>query len=142
GVAMESSIGVAALFPVFGVWALRAHQGKRPLLLFLTAWCLAVLPSAYFIVPGPDVWFFNVFGHYLLGGSAFGEAPGRLRQLLTLVGVTGSSGAASLQLTLLLVIWLAGLVSSMLLHEPLPRSAPIVFVLLVASLLAASPYAG
>src|SRR5439155_11310853 len=48
----------------------------------------------------------------------------------------------SLQLTLLLVIWLAGLVSSMLLHEPPPRSAPIVFVLLVVSSLAGSDYAG
>lgn len=138
--AIDTRLYLAALIPVFAVAAFRAGRRPRDLGHFAAGTGLGLLPNLPLIVRAPDVWLFDVLGHHWMAGTP--ELSEKLQALLNLLGIAGSFGAASLQFMLLFVVWLCSVVSAALLRERLPRSAPIVAVLTLLSLLPTASYAG
>lgn len=139
GFAIDARIYLLALLPVFAVAAVRDEDGRRQLRRLLFGTAVGVVPNLYFIARGPEVWAFDVLRHHVAGGEAW---HGGLSELSHLLGITGSFGAASLQTTLLFLVWLGSVTSAVLVRERLPRSTPIVSVLLLLNLLPSSTPGG
>ena len=145
GLAIDTRLYLVVVVPLLLFHLVRSETEDRRVQIarFTVGLSLALLPNEFFLLMDPDVYLFNVLGVHGIRSpfGMVGLVSQKLDMLTDVLGVNPTSGAWSLQFTLLLLVNGAALATTLRSKEPLPLSAGIALAVIVVSLVPTPTYA-
>jgi len=148
GLAVDTRLYLVVVVPAIILEALRQEATSRgrsaQLARFGVGLIIALLPNEFFFLIDPDTYIFNnIVVHAIRLGDQglIGALPQKFSLALQMLGINSTDGSTGFQLTCLLVLNAALVVSSLTLRERLPLSVIITLLLVLVSLLPTPTYA-
>lgn len=149
GLAVDARLYLVAVVPAIVFEAFRREATPRArcaqLARFGIGLIIALLPNEFFFLIDPDTYMFNIIGvHAIRSGPDQGLVANisqKVSLALQMLGINSTDGVTGFQLTCLLVLNVALVVSCLMLREQLPLAVVITALLVLASLLPTPTYA-